>query len=103
MGWGLKTLAIGPSGRPLVDVKSLNLEEGEEVNMQITAFAEAHHCLWEFRLTVQYQGSAPETVVIRSDGTPTGPPFETAAWNPDWPYSGGVHEVGADGLLHEVD
>ncbi|MFD9733804.1 hypothetical protein [Umezawaea sp. NPDC059074] len=86
-------LVSAQSGRPLLDVEPLVAERGETARVDFTAFTSAHDYLWELRLTVQYGDSEPEELVIRSDGTVDGPPFHTTAWNRDWHYAGGAHEL----------
>jgi hypothetical protein len=86
-------LVSAPSGRPLLDVNYMTMEEDEVVRVSFSAFASDHDYLWELRWTVQYGGSEPRELVIRSDGTADGPLFQTTAWGRDRPYSGGVHEL----------
>jgi hypothetical protein len=82
-----------PAARPFLDVKSVDLAEGEELGVDVTAFTKEHIYRWELELTVSYEGVTTETVVVRSDGTATGTPFTAAAWGWDWPYRGGFHSL----------
>ncbi|WP_125728299.1 hypothetical protein [Kibdelosporangium aridum] len=86
------TTADGATRRPLLDEKTITLDEGEEVGLEITAAAGASSYRWELELTVEHDIANRETVRIRSDGTIEGPAFHTPAWKLDDTFAGGVYE-----------
>lgn len=77
--------------KPLLDTKSMTLDKGEEVGLEITALSAAHSYRWELELTVEHSTANRETVRIRADGTADGPAFHTTAWDSDGTYVGGVY------------
>jgi hypothetical protein len=77
--------------KPLLDTKSLSLDKGEEVGLEITALSAAHSYRWELELTVEHGTATRETVRVRADGTTDGPTFHTTAWDSDSTYTGGVY------------
>jgi hypothetical protein len=77
--------------KPLLDTKSMTLDKGEEVGLEITAMSAAHSYRWELELTVEHGTVNRETVRVRADGTAGGPAFHTTAWDSDGAYTGGVY------------
>ena len=73
-------LVSAGSGRAFLDEQSRFAEKGEPVSFGLFASA-ARECLcqWELLVDVAYDDEK-ETIVVRSDGTPDGPPFRTASW-----------------------
>ncbi|MFD1150913.1 hypothetical protein [Saccharothrix hoggarensis] len=77
--------------RPLLEAKSITLEEGEEIGLEINAMAATASYRWELEVTVEHGVANRETVRIRADGTSDGPAFLTAAWHYDDTFAGGVY------------
>ncbi|GAA3989627.1 hypothetical protein GCM10022247_05300 [Allokutzneria multivorans] len=77
--------------RPLLDVKSIDLDRGEQQGFEIIALTSNYRVKWELELTVAYGQSTKEKIRIRSDGTENGAPFDTVPANRDGNYSGGVY------------
>lgn len=77
--------------RPFLDAKTVTLDKGEEVGLEITALSAAHSYRWELEVTVEHGTANRETVRIRADGTTDGPAFHTTAWDADGTYAGGVY------------
>ncbi|WP_157434167.1 MULTISPECIES: hypothetical protein [Actinoalloteichus] len=100
--------ATGGSPRPWLDVRSVAVEQGEAVDLEISSLTSEHRYLWRLELTVDYGSTRGETIVVGADGTPDGEPFESNAWSPGKPgldgmlakemfhYRGGIHHVYGD-------
>ncbi|MCA1600744.1 MAG: hypothetical protein LC776_03525 [Acidobacteria bacterium] len=84
-----------------LDVKSISLEKGEEVALEVAATSETCWCKWQLEIIVSYGNVRHEKVIIRSDGTASGQPFEMAAWNSDWKYEGG-HYQRQEGVMNRI-
>lgn len=72
----------GKTTRPFLDTQARHAEEGEMLPFEFVATTESCWCKWEIVVKVAYD-DMEETVVVRSDGTENGPPFETIDWSFD--------------------
>ncbi|ASO20245.1 hypothetical protein FHR81_000070 [Actinoalloteichus hoggarensis] len=98
----------GDQARPWLDVRSVSLEQGEAVDLEVSTLTSEHRYLWRLELTVDYGSTRGETVLIGADGTADGKPIESNAWSPGKPgvdgvaakemfhYRGGIHHVYGD-------
>lgn len=62
--------------QPFLHTHNLTLDEDEEQGFEVVALTEDCRCRWELVVTTSYRGKT-EDVVVRSDGTADGAPFET--------------------------
>ncbi|GAA0535022.1 hypothetical protein GCM10011581_48310 [Saccharopolyspora subtropica] len=69
--------------RPFLDTQTRFAERGEPPGFELISNTKLCWCLRELIVSVSYSdeyGNHKEKIVIRSDGTPKGRPFETVAW-----------------------
>lgn len=78
-----RVLKSRSSGRPFLDEEFRYVEKGEPFVFNVQARTQQCWCQWELVVDVAYSDEET-TVVIRSDGTNSGSPFQTLFW-PDQP------------------
>lgn len=78
--------------RPLVDARTLTLEEDEAVGLELVSLTSEHHYQWLLELTVDHGAVKGEIVTIDAGGVP----FETTAWSGEVRYRGGIYTISPD-------
>ncbi|MDA3646319.1 hypothetical protein LZ318_28785 [Saccharopolyspora indica] len=68
------------TSQPYLDTANLTLEQHEQIGFEVTAMSARRWLLWELVVTAADRTGEHE-IVIRSDGTAGGAPFETIGWN----------------------
>ncbi|MGP4018815.1 hypothetical protein [Saccharopolyspora sp. 5N708] len=86
-------------GSPFLDEESRFAELGEPLPFEIVAATLNCFCTWELVVEVSYENEH-ESVVVRSDGTSAGKPFETVAAGQWWEYESAYQIIpGSDELM----
>ncbi|WP_249123935.1 hypothetical protein [Saccharopolyspora erythraea] len=63
---------------PYLHTHNLTLAKDEQEGFELTALTSECRCKWELVVTTEYRGQRGD-VVVRSDGTANGAPFETVS------------------------
>ncbi|AUS80543.1 hypothetical protein C1701_21860 [Actinoalloteichus sp. AHMU CJ021] len=87
---------------PYLDRYTLDLAEHEQHGFELFVVSRTCWCRWELVIEAVVDDQE-ETVVVRSDGTTSGAPFETIPWDVDWSYGPVVDGVRRGGAFHGYD